>query len=430
MNRQFDPKCSSKRGRESRRRSQFAGVACLALTLMMVGGCPPPKGDQIIDKTRPIDAPDPRPLEEIMDSIHANASLLNRPLWSSAVHVTADCPDARGKSHKYSLNGTLLYREARDLRVDLRPSIGDPVMQIGSNADTFWIWVEPEMQMMRWGKHEHAGKPCAGKMSIRPDQLAASLGLQRLTTNDPGLAGPALSAGKDFDKLTYIREAAPRQFVLEREIYVERVPPFMIRVIRFIDARGQETMRANLSDYKRVWENGPLVPHTMVFDWPQDGGRLTLEAGNLGKPSGAVNPRAFVMPDERRLPRSITDVQQVDAECDGAPPPRSRRPVEDEPIIQDAPPDPPSDAPPENAAGEQRPRPNFRNDPNVDWSRPREPIPEGYGPPREPPGRPAPSPVPRNPNIEPYDPNRPVPRDGEPPPEPADGGAEASEPQG
>src|SRR6185503_17684151 len=109
--------------------------------------------------------------------------------------------------------------------------------------------------------------------------------------------------------------------------------PFMIRVIRFIDARGQETMRANLSDYKQVWANGPLVPHTMVFDWPQDGGKLTLEAGNLGRPNGAVNPRAFVMPDERRLPRGITDIQQVDAECDGAPPARAtRRPTGDEPI--------------------------------------------------------------------------------------------------
>jgi len=361
-----------------------------------------------------------------MESIHANAALLNRPMWSSAVHVTADFPDRKGNSHKYNLNGTLLYRKPRDLRVDLRPSIGDQVMQIGSNAETFWIWVEPELQMMRWGKHEHAGKSCAGRMSIRPDQLASSLGLQRLTVNEPGLSGPALKAGKDFDILLYMREYEDRKFLLEREIYVERVPPFMIRVMRFIDARGQETMRANLSDYKRVWENGPLVPHTMIFNWPQDGGSLTLEAGNLGKPTGAVNPRAFVMPDQRRLPRSIQDIVQVDAECDGAAPNRVRRPVEDEPIIQDAPPDPPQDEP----AREERPARDFRNDPNVDWSKPREPLPEGYGPPADPRERPRPSPVPSNPDVEPYDPNRPVPRDGVTPSESGEGGAESADPQG
>lgn len=428
MIRQFDSKYFLRRVRNSPRRRQHAGVACLALTLMMVGGCPPPKDDQIIDRTRPIDAPDPRSLDEIMESIHANAALLNRPLWSSAVHVTADFPDRNGKSHKYNLNGTLLYRKPRELRVDLRPSIGDQVMQIGSNADTFWIWVEPELQMMRWGKHEHAGKPCAGRMSIRPDQLAASLGLQRLTVNEPGLTGPAPQAAKDYDKLVYMREYADRRFMIEREIYVERVPPFMIRVMRFIDARGQETMRANLSDYKRVWENGPLVPHTMVFDWPQDGGRLTLEAGNLGKPTGAVNPRAFIMPDERRLPRSIQDIRQVDADCDGAPPTRSRRPEYDEPIIRDAPPDASPEGPSEEPPPAGRTPRDFRNDPNVDWSRPREPIPEGYGPPPDPRERPRPSPVPRNPNIEPYDPNRPIPRDGVAPADDGEGGAEPGEP--
>lgn len=409
MTRQWNAKGFLKRMRHSRGRRQLARVASLALMLMMTGGCPPTPQEPIIDRTKPIDAPDPRPLEEIMESIHANAALLNRPLWSSAVHVTADFPDRNGKSHKYNLNGTLLYRKPRELRVDLRPSIGDPVMQIGSNADTFWIWVEPELQMMRWGKHEHAGKPCAGRMSIRPDQLAASLGLQRLTVNEPGLSGPALQAGKDFDKLVYMREYADRRFMIEREIYVERVPPFMIQVMRFIDARGQETMRANLSDYKRAWDNGPLVPHKMEFIWPQDGGRLTLEASNLGKPTGAVNPRAFIMPDERRLPRGIQDVQQVDAECDGAPSPRGRRPAEDEPIIYDAPPD----APPEGPAREERPPRDsqtprdFRSDPNVDWSKPREPLPEGYGPPPGPGGRPTPSPVPRDPNIETYDRERP-----------------------
>ena len=386
---------------------------------MMMGGCPPEPGkEKVIDHTRPIDPPDPRSLEEITDTIHANAALLNRPLWSSSVNVVADFPDSRGKAHKYNLDGTMLYRKPRELRVDLRPSIGDPVMQIGSNADTFWIWIEPEMQMMRWGKHEHAGKPCAGRMSIRPDQLAASLGLQRLTTNDPAVTGPALSAARDYDKLTYLREYDTRRFVLDREIYVSRTPPFMIAVLRFFDSRGQETMRASLDDYKQAWANGPLVPHTMTFEWKQDGGHLTLKFDQVGRPTGAVNPRAFLMPDERRLPRGIQDIQQVDAECDGAPPARApRRPAYEEPIIQDQ---PPADEPAPEPTPSERPRGDFRSDPNVDWNKPREPLPEGYGPPPEPGGQPRPSPVPPDPNIETHDRNQPPrgePTSDDPPPD-------------
>jgi len=406
------------RSRFGRTGSQRAATLCVALLLGATTGCPPSKIEPPII-TGPAGAPEPRPLEEIMESIHANGALLNRPLWSSSVHVTADFPDNRGKSHKYNLDGTLLYRKPRELRVDLRPAIGDPVMQIGSNADAFWIWVEPELQMMRWGKHEHVGKPCSGRMSIRPDQLVQSLGLQRLTSNDPTLAGPALTAARDYDKLTYMREYEPKRFCLDREIYVDRSPPFMIRVMRFFDTRGQESMRASLSEYKQAWANGPLVPHAMVFDWPQDGGRLSLEISKVGPPTGAVNPRAFVMPDARRLPRGVTDIVQVDAECDGGPTRRgSRRPAyEEEPIYNEnaSPEEPPATEPPPPAAG---PRGDFRNDPNVDWSKPREPLPEGYGPPPEPPGRPRPSPIPRDPRIETYDRERGAPpRDvGEPAP--------------
>jgi len=387
--------------RFGRRHWQRITTLMVALMLGAMTGCPDP-GQDIIDTTRPPEPARPRSLEEIMESIHANAALLNRPLWSSSVHVVADFPDSRGKPHKYNLDGTLLYRKPRELRVDLRPSIGDPVMQIGSNKETFWIWVEPELQMMRWGKHEHVGKPCSGRMSIRPDQLVQSLGLQRLTSTDPTLAGPALSAARDYDKLTYIREYGPKGFALDRELYVDRSPPFMIRVMRFFDPQGRESMRASLDKYGPAWRNGPLVPHVMVFDWPQDGGRLSLEISKVGPPTGAVNPRAFIMPDARRLPRGITDIEQVDAECDGAPPPRGRQPAyEEEPIYNEyAPPEePPADAP----STAERGSPNFRNDPNVDWNKPREPIPEGYGPPPDPPGRPRPSPIPRDPRIETYD---------------------------
>jgi len=296
-------------------RFAFVCVALLTLT-----GCPP--GGPNNNTGVPPVPPDPRAVNEILESINANAALLNQPIWSNSVSVTADFVDSRGKSHSYNLDGSLLYRKPRELRVDLRPSVGDPVMQIGSNNETFWMWVEPEMQMMRWGKHEHVGKPCSGRMSIRPDQLVAALGLSRLEPDQDGLIGPAIIAGKEYDRLQYLRKYDNKTYIAEREYWVDRSPPFMVRYVTFRDAQGKQTMIAGLGDYKRVWEEGPLVPHQMVFEWPQERGRLRLTIRKIGAPTGAVNPRAFVMPDERRLPRGITDVEQVDAECDGAAPRR------------------------------------------------------------------------------------------------------------
>jgi hypothetical protein len=317
---------------------------------MLCTGCPPPPKVQPVPPEQP-----PRTIEEIVATIEANAARLDQAfsLWSNSVAVTARFTDRQGKEHVYNLDGNFLFQPPQRLRMDLRPSMGDQVMQIGSNDADYWVWIEPEWKKMWWGRYVHVGKPCTETIAVRPDQLVAALGLGGLPNAEEGLIGPVRKYGRTHDILYYMRRravedeapsaersAASRRkdggsstthptplrpassklspgYRLEREFWVDRLPPYLIRVVLFRDALGRETTSAFLDDYRAAWEGGPLVPHAVSIIWHQDNGKFTMFISRVqGLPAEKVGPRAFLRPTREELPAGVTDVIQVDADCD------------------------------------------------------------------------------------------------------------------
>ena len=110
----------------------------------------------------------PRTNAEIVRTIEINNRLLDRALWSNSVTVKARFEDSDGKEHPYNLEGSFLFDRPLRLLIDLRPGLGNKVMQIGSNDDDYWFWIEPEVGVMRWGRHRHVGKPGVDRAGIRP----------------------------------------------------------------------------------------------------------------------------------------------------------------------------------------------------------------------------------------------------------------------
>src|SRR5262249_27246710 len=146
--------------------------------------------------------------------------------------------DQDTKEHIFNLEGSLLFEKPRRLRIDLRPGVGDQAMQLGSNDRDFWYWVEPELHRMRWGRHSSVGKPCLKDIAIRPDQGAAALGFSGLPGPSEGLGVPRLIKGKTYDRLVYKRSGGGQGGQLDREYWVERVPPYLVRVVLFRDGSG------------------------------------------------------------------------------------------------------------------------------------------------------------------------------------------------
>lgn len=307
-------------------------IALGAIGLLAATGCPPPSGPVIEKPVGP-----PRALFEIVNTIESNARLLDQALSSNSISVAAHFTDRHGKRRTYNLEGSLLFQRPQNLRMDLRPGMGEQVMQIGSNADEYWLWIEPEVQTMWWGRYCHVGKPCAGTISVRPDQLVAIIGLGGLPRAGDGLIGPARKYGEEYDILYYLRErpvvgdgALPNdavetggRYLLEREYWIDRRPPYLVCGVQFRDEFGRVVTSAILDDYRPAWEGGPWVARKVQIDWPQNEGRFAMSVGGYrGVPPEKVSPRAFDRPAGERQPRGVVEVVQMDEECDEILPPR------------------------------------------------------------------------------------------------------------
>jgi len=287
--------------------SAFAGcLTCCSL------GCPPA---DVRDTGPP---PPPRELSDIVDGIERNAARLDQALWSPNINVTARFTDHDGKKHVFNFDGTLLYQPPRNLRMDLRPGLGGKVMEIGSNPHDYWVWVEPELRGMWWGRHRHLGKPCSEKILVRPDQLLSALGVGGLPSESESLYGPARKFGKTYDVLYYLKRGDDGGFLLDREYWVDRLPPFQIRVIVLRDSLGRTAMSAFLDDYRPAWEDGPVVAHELSIFWPQEDGKFTMSMrGARGVADANVAAGTFDRPTADRLPADLrANVVQVDADCD------------------------------------------------------------------------------------------------------------------
>ena len=282
-----------------------------AIVLSFLCGCPPPAGPR-----GPVVSSVPREARQIVDVVQANAAQLDQALWSSTISVTARFKDGQGKPHVYNLEGNMLFRKPRDLRIDLRHGLTDRVMGIGSNAEDYWVWVEPEMGSMRWGRHRNAGRACAEKIAVRPDQLAAVLGFGGLPESPGELIGPGRKFGREFDILSYWKASKDgRTLGLDREYFVDRTSPFLVRLVVFYDEFGRRVMSALLDDYRAAWPEGPLVAHSINIAWPQDDGIFTLRAERI-EGRTTVSPKAFDRPTQAVLPGGVREIIQIDADCD------------------------------------------------------------------------------------------------------------------
>lgn len=284
-------------------------------TLSAFTGCGPNAG---MSQSK-VEGP-PRATEEILAHIAANAAKLDRALWAGHVSVNARFRDDRKKRREYNLEGTLLFRSPRELRIDLRHALSARVMGIGSNEAEYWVWIEPDLGLLRWGRHEHAGKPCAEKIPVRPDQLASLLGFDGLPPQTGELVGPVRRAGREFDIFGYTRRNSSGAWKLDREYFVDRRAPYLVRLVAFYDEYGRRVMSAMLDDHRPAWKDGPLVPHQININWPTDDGNFNLSALAI-EGRTTVSPRAFNRPTPAELPSGVRDVVQVDAACDAQPPP-------------------------------------------------------------------------------------------------------------
>jgi hypothetical protein len=237
----------------------LAGLAPLTLLLC---GCPP-------QETR-------KPLAAI--SMQEAARIVNRNIDSiggtlrAVGSVDGHFTTEEGARRSFHADGTLFYHEPYFLRFDLK-KLGDRQFLFGSNKEWWWVYSKAD------GKHfcGRQGYPedVPANLPVQPDQILDALGLTYIP-EEGWVTGPAQRIVDDFQQILFITLDENDWPVIEKEYWLDRVPPRLVRRVIFRDRSGSVEMESRLGQYKPLERGGPLLPHEMAASWPKSDADMRL----------------------------------------------------------------------------------------------------------------------------------------------------------
>ena len=210
-----------------------------------------------------------------------------------------------------SLGATLAVSEPRNLRLIAHSPLG-PEADVGSNAQTFWVWSkrEPSNSMLT-ARHQDLSwiAPILEQrfaIPIRPDWLMETLAVGRLTAEQMRLVdelptSPGAAPSAEPYKLELMSRTPGGQTIIRQLQIDRRTGDVLQQSMR--DGTGRVIAAARFGDHRPVGppQAGVRLPHQIELDWPGSGDGLVLSLDNIavtppgGGPMGG--PTLFEEPD-------------------------------------------------------------------------------------------------------------------------------------
>jgi hypothetical protein len=297
------------------RACQRLPMTALALCAAILPGCPP---------RQPMVPPDPISMDRAIETVNANSQRISTTLRARG-SVTGHFTTAEGDKRSYDLDGILFYLPPRNLRFNLKSIAGSEFL-VGSNKTHHWFVNERESYYYCRPHGESRTGPDEYPLPVRPDQMIEALGLSRIEpggilrpaprirpdlrgagdspgsepagsdalaqgtkeenagtegkvgyddspTQDPScriVEAPVHRVVNDYQQLLFVTSDASDRIILEKEYWLDRRPPRLVRRIIFRNADGIVEMDARLSEYRKLGSDGPMVPRLIEVSWPTE----------------------------------------------------------------------------------------------------------------------------------------------------------------
>lgn len=239
-----------------RRPVSALGLALLITTAAPVGCLQP--------KTRfPLP---PLPMADAVEIVNRNLEAITGTLRASGkVDGRLTLPD--GTKRSFHLDGVLFYLRPAHVRFDLH-ALGSRQFLFGSNEQHLWYYDKADDAFYCNLRGDEADWQI--DLPVRLDQIVDALGLTPIPTD----AVRIQRVTNEFQQILFITTSEDGAASLEKEIWLDRYSPRLVRRVIIRDAIGNEAMRSDLSDYAPAFPGGPLLPHKMTAEWPAAGARL------------------------------------------------------------------------------------------------------------------------------------------------------------
>lgn len=247
------------------RRAALAPPAAL-LALALLTGCP--GGGRTVGLA-------PRTVSEAVERINANFAGYDETLSCSGL-ATFSFREADGTQRTFSLQDSrLFYRQPQYVRFSVKSLQGETV-QVGSNDERYWVWVDTEPRRMWWGSWARIGQVDPNALPIPPGDLLDAMLLRPLPETLRGGLDPMLRVDGDDHRLIYVRLDGEGRVSGYRELRLKTSPPYLPVEIVDRSRDGVVLMRAALDRYEPV-DGGPLLARRYKVEWPVSQSRFELE---------------------------------------------------------------------------------------------------------------------------------------------------------
>lgn len=244
----------------------------LALWLVSAFGCQGPRGGR-----RPLSPPlAPIPLGQAAAIVNENISRVSAALRATG-NVDGHFRTEGGRLRRYDVNGVLFYLPPAFVRLDLK-KLGDRQFLFGSNEAMYWVYSR-EDEEYHCGRHGEFADD-SEDVPFRPEHIPAALGLDRISTGDAlsGSGGGQVQRIDDeYQQILFVGHDASGQTLIEKEYWLDRRAPRLVRRVIFRDAAGAVELISELDDYRRLPGDGPYLPHEMTAQWPKTQARMRFQ---------------------------------------------------------------------------------------------------------------------------------------------------------
>lgn len=239
-------------------------------------------------------------LAELVSQINANNHRIST-LWASG---SFECwvRDDKNNTQYFSGESNLAFRKPREIRLVGNVVAIGRVFDIGSNRDTFWMWIPfDKIDTMWWGEYRNVQNmnPCV--IPIRPDLLTEVLGVNDLNPDLLQSPVPALRFDSEWDAyvLNFHVMLADRMIV-QKEVWYDRAT-LLPRSVTFYDANGRAALQADLGENENLGRDAsaPKVATRYDLRFAQTHTRLLLKLAEVKESNkGVPNDRIFRFPGD------------------------------------------------------------------------------------------------------------------------------------
>jgi hypothetical protein len=221
---------------------------------------------------------EPVPLSEAARLINDNLAGIGGTL-RAAGSVDGYFTTPQGQRRNYHLDGVLFHRSPTFVRFELK-SFGETQMLLGSNAVYYW-YVNARDESSFCGRHDEPDEVPAD-LPARPEQLADALGLSPIPVDPSGLSlrpktRVVQRVEDDVQQLLLLTHDEQGRVVIEKEFWLDRFAPRLLRRVVFRDGDGVVQLQSVLEDYRPLAEEPTMLAHLVVAEWPQLEARMRFE---------------------------------------------------------------------------------------------------------------------------------------------------------